>query len=500
MASLLISVACLFLAAAVACYFFFLYPPALKSNLENMLEWHLNADIQLGSAALHPLSGLTLEGIDVKRAPGQNRIFHADRIHISPRLRSLLRFRLQIKEIGLENAAITFLRDSKGASDWAGVLKESAAPGEGTPPTINLKNGRVTIGAHTLEGLNCELIPFPSQHTIAIRGSMDDPFWGAYRVQGSIDVRGETLTLSLDAKDLRLTKWWVRDFPLMGRSVWDRYRPEGLFDLTGTVNYSWGRGRACDYSLIFTAKDSSCKYLIFPVSSATGRIFIDPHSVVVNNLKGQLFKGAVEGFSIASIEAPFTYSSRYVFTDVDMADFLKDFNTDNAQLQGKASGAVSFQGDHSLGNFEGQGNLSIPNARLWKFPVILQIISKLQLKLWAGEGPPQNCTANFTLTEDGITFKKISLVSDVLDIYGQGWSSYKGDLKLVFYARPVSKTPILVADLLVQKALDSISGNIAQLEVTGTLSNPTITIIPLTPVTKNISDFFDAITHQRLGR
>lgn len=497
---LIIPVVCLLVAAAAVSYFFLLYPSMLKSNLKGMLERHLNADVQLGSAALHPLSGLTLSGIDVRRAPGQSPIFHADRIRISPRLRSLLRLRLQIKEISMENAAMTFLRDSKGVSNWAGALKGSAAPGEERPPAFNLKNGRVTIGDHILHGLNCELIPFPSRHTIAVRGGINDPFWGDYLVQGSIDAKGEILTLSLDAKDLRLTERWVKDFPLMGRSVWERYRPEGLFDLAGTVNYSWGGGRASDYSIIFTARDSSCKYLVFPVSHATGRIFIDPHSVVVNNLKGALFKGTVEGFSLASLEAPFTYFSRYAFTDVDMADFLKDFNTDKAQIQGKASGAVSLHGDHSLGNFEGQGNLSIPDARLWKFPVILQIISRLQLKLWAGEGPPQNCTVNFSLAEDGITFKEISLVSDVLDIYGQGWSSYKGDLKLVFYARPVSKTPIPVADLIVQKALDSISGNLAQFEVRGTLSNPAITVIPLTPVSRNISDFFDALTRQRLGR
>ncbi|MEJ2746001.1 MAG: hypothetical protein P8123_10015, partial [bacterium] len=314
------------------------------------------------------------------------------------------------------------------------------------------------------------------------------------------DSKNEVLAISLDAKDLRLTKRWVGDFPLLGRSVWDRYRPEGLFDLTGTVNYSWGRAGERDYSLIFTAKDSSCKYLAFPVANATGRIFIDPHSVIVNNLKGELFKGAVEGFSLVNLEAPFTYFNRYAFTDVDMAEFLKDLNTGKTQLEGKATGVVSFQGDHSLGNFEGEGNLSIPDARLWKFPIILQIISKLQLKLWAVEGPPQNCTFDFSLNEDGITFKEISLASDVLDIYGQGWSSYKGELKLVFYARPVSKTPILVADLIVQKALDSISGNLAQFEVRGTFSNPTITIIPLTPVGKNISNFFDALTRQRLGR
>ena len=492
--------ACAILAGAGACYFLFLYPPALKNNLKSILEQHLDADIHLGSASLHPLSGLTLEGLDVRRAPGRSAIFHADRIRIRPRLSSLLRLRLQIKEIGLENATAAFLGDPAGISNWAGVIKGDAPLRGGKPPAFNLKNGRVTIGTYTFEGLNCELMPFPSEHTIAIRGSMDDPFWGNYRMQGNIDVRGETLSLFFDAKDLHLTEPWIRKFPLMESGVWDRYRPEGLFDLTGTVTHCWGKTQKSDYNFIFTAKDSSCTYLAFPVSRATGRIFVDPHSVVVNNLRGELFKGAVEGFSLASLEAPFTYFSRYAFTNVDMAEFLKNLGTEEAQLQGKGSGTVSFHGDHSLGTFEGQGELTIPGARLWKFPVILQIISRLQLKLWAGQEPLQECKIAFSLAENGITFKEISLVSDVMDIYGQGWSSYRGDLKLVLYARPVSKTPIYIADLFVQQALDSISGNLARFEVTGTLSKPTISIIPLTPVSKNITNFFDALTRQRLGR
>lgn len=496
----LITMACAILAGAGACYFLFLYPPALKNNLKSILEQHLAADIHLGSASLRPLSGLTLEGLDVRRVPGRRVIFHADRIHIRPRLSSLLRLRPQIKEIRLENAAITVLRDSAGVSNWAGVLKGRAAPTEGRPPAFNLKNGRVTIGTYLFEGLNCELMPFPSEHTIAIRGGMDDHFWGNYRVQGNIDMRGETLSLSFDGKDLNLTEPWIRKFTLMESGVWDRYRPEGLFDLTGTVTYCWGKTQKSDYNFIFTAKDSLCTYLAFPVSRATGRIFVDPHSVVVNNLRGELFKGAVEGFSLASLEAPFTYFSRYAFTNVDMAEFLKNLGTEEAQLQGRGSGVVSFHGDHSLGTFAGEGELSIPNARLWNFPVILQIISRLQLKLWAGGEPIQECKIVFSLAENGITFKEISLVSDVLDIYGQGWSSYGGDLKLVLYARPVSKTPIFVADLILQQALDSLSGNLAQFAVTGTFSKPSITVIPLTPVSKNITNFFDALTRQRLGR
>jgi len=492
--------ACALLAGAGASYFLFLYPPALKNTLKNILEQHLAADIHLGSASLRPLSGLTLEGLTVRRAPGSGAIFQADRIRIRPRLSSLLRLRLQIKEISLENAAITFLRDAAGASNWAGVIKGKAAPTGGKPPAFNLKNGRVTIGTYSFQGLNCELISFPSEHTIAIRGNMDDPFWGNYRVSGALDRLQETVRLSFESRDLTLTEDWVRTFPLVGKDVWTRYRPAGIFDLTGTITYSWGNRRANDYSLIFTAKDSSCQWLTFPVTGATARLFVDPHSVVINHLKGTMSGGGVEGYSIINLSAPCTYFNRYSFNEVDIAEFLRDFQAGSHSLSGKGSGYVSFQGDHCLDEFQGRGELTIPRARLWKFPVILQILSQLQFSLWTGEEPLQECRINFSLSEKGFNLEEVSLMSNVLDIYGEGWAGYDGSLKLTCYARPVSKTPIFLADLLIQPALDSLSGNLAQFEVTGTLARPKLTLIPLTPVSKKITNFFDTLTRKRLTR
>ncbi len=496
----LIIAACAILAVGGACYLLFLYPPALKNNLKSILEHYLAADIDVGSASLRPLSGLTIEGLNVRAAPGRSVIFHADRIRIMPRLSSLLRLRMQIKELGLENAALVFKKDSAGNSNWARVLKINIDSREGKLPAFNLKNGRVTIGPYIFEGLNCDLIPFPSGRTIAIRGNMNDCFWGNYRVSGALDGKQETVKLSFEGRDLTLAEEWVTAFPLVGKDIWSRYRPAGLFDLAGTITYSWGDSHANDFSLIFTAKDSSLHWLVFPVTGATARVFVDPQSVVINHLKGTMFKGAIEGYSIINLAAPCTYFNRYNFNEVDMADFLEDFQGGAESLSGKGSGYVSFQGDHCLDEFQGRGELLIPGARLWKFPIIIQILSQLQYPLWTGEEPLQDCTIKCSFSEGGFKLEEVSLVSNVLDIYGEGRAGYDGSLKLTCYARPVSKTPIFLADLLIQPALDSLSGNLARFEITGTLARPKITLIPLTPVSKNITNFFDAITRTRISR
>jgi hypothetical protein len=183
-----------------------------------------------------------------------------------------------------------------------------------------------------------------------------------------------------------------------------------------------------------------------------------------------------------------------------MGEVLKDFQTTSGSLGGTGSGYVAFQGDHSIGTLTGRGELAVPDARLWKFPVILSILSKIQYKPGKQGEPLQDCKIVFTLSEEGFQIEQFSLASDVLDIYGDGDAGFDGSIDLTFYVRPVSRTPIFLADLLLQQAIDGLSQNVIQFNVTGTLANPKLTLVPLRPVSRNIINFFDALTHQRFGR
>lgn len=495
---LLILILLLSLAGGLACYVLFLSPSALKAHVRDTLEGYLAADISVGEASLHPLRGLSLRGLRVRNAPHGETIFEAGLVRVRPRWRSLLRFKMEIAELTMRDASLLFTKDNAGRPNWAGVLRGGGIPSGAKPPVFRLTGGKLVIGHYMLQGLDCDLTPFASQNLLAIRGTVRDPSWGDYQVSGHVDSTAETVRLTLEGRDLNITEQWVRNFPFIGEDIWRRYRPRGMFDLTGNVTYCWRDAGKSDYSLLFTAQDASLRYLAFPVHRATGRLFIDPYSVVINHLDGELCAGRVEGYSIVNLDAPQTYFNRYTLEGVDMAGLLRLFDTEGS-ISGRGSGYVTFQGDQSMDTFEGQGVLSIPGARLWKFPIILLMLSKLQFSLWTGEEPLQDCTIEFSLSKEGVTFKKISLVSNVLDIYGEGSANYDGTIALTLYARPVSKTPIFLADLLFQPALDSLSGNLAQFGITGTTSDPKLTVLPLTPVSKQIINFFDALTRQRVG-
>ncbi|MCX6356560.1 MAG: AsmA family protein [Candidatus Aureabacteria bacterium] len=495
--ALLIVFFALLLAAAVAYYLVF-SPRALVARVRSVLERHLAAEITLGSASLHPLHGLRLNGITVRR-PGAGVLFTADSLRVRPRLAALLRLRAQIAQITLRNAHLTFATDASGRSNWAGVLETQNLPAAGPPPVFRLTDGIVTIGAYTVRGIECDLTPFSSKNTIAVRGSIDDPFWGRYLVDGHVDTDTELLKLNLESKDLRVTRAWVRQFPGIGEDIWERYRPAGTFDLSGSVTYSWGTSSRNDYNLLFTTNEASLRYLIFPLTGASGRLFIDPHSIIINHLEGTLFRGSVDGNTLATMDEPSTYFNRYRFEGLDLASLASAFPAMGAAIEGIAEGSVTFQGEGARGTLEGEGVVTIPKARLWKFPVILQIISTFRYPLWSSEEPLQDCTMEFSLAPEGFIFHTISLVSSVMDIYGEGTVGFNGDLKLTCYARPVSKTPILFADLLLQQAIDSLSGNLAEFEVTGSVAAPHITVIPLSPVNRHIVNFFDALTNQRFG-
>ena len=488
-----------FAALAALSYGLFLRPAALKARVRDLIRQYLIADISLGSASLDPFSGLTLRGLSVRKSPGNELLFKADRILVRPRWTALARMKFQVKELSLQNADLRFDRDRAGRSNWEGVVAKTTAGGAGPPPVFTLTRGRVTIGGCLIQGLTCELTPFPSEKLVALRGTVDDPFWGSYTVSGSADLGAETLRVSFDSTDLHLTEGWITAFPFIGRNIWTRYRPAGLFDLTGNMALCWGSARTGDYSLIFTAKDSSCRYLAFPITKATGRVFVDPRSVIVNHLDGKMFGGTVEGYSIVNLDTPCTYFNSYSFEDLDIGALVRSIQPTVEGLRGSGSGYVTFQGDHCRGEVQGRGELAVTDARLWNFPVLLLVLSKIQFA-WPTRGEPaQECRIVYAFNGEVFRIEEISISSNVLDLYGTGTVGIDGEIDLTLYARPVSTSPLFLAALLLQPALDSLSGSLVQFRITGTVSNPFLTVIPLSSVSSKIINFFDTLTLKRFS-
>lgn len=491
----------LLLAVLVALFYaLFLRPAALKTRVREVLGRYLAAKIALGSASLDPFGGLTLKGIDVRTQPGDALLFRAERLRVRPRWSALARMKFQIGELDLREPDLRFERDAEGRSNWRGVVTRPPEAGGGPPPVFTLTRGRVTVGDSRIQGLTCELTPFPSEKLVALRGTVDDPFWGSYTVSGNADLGLETLRVSLEGKGLKVTEDWISAFPLIGRNIWARYRPAGLFDLSGTLALCWGAAGGGDYSLVFTARNASCRYLAFPVTKATGRIFADPRSVIVNRLDGAMLGGRVQGYSIVNLGTPCAYFNRYSFEGVDIGEFARKLQPGAEGLRGTGSGCVTFQRDQPRGELQGRGELVVSNARLWRLPVLILVLSKVQLAWPTGEEPVQECRIVYTFDRRGFRIAELGITSDVLDLYGAGTMGFDGAIDLTLYARPVSRSPLSLADLLLQPALDSLSGNLAQFRVTGTAADPALTVIPLTPVSNTIVDFFDALTLKRFSR
>lgn len=485
-------------AAAALSYILFLRPAALKARVREAISRYLAADVTLGSASIHPLHGLTLRGVSVRTPAGGEILFTADRLRVRPRWTALARMEFQIKELALQNPDLRFTRDRAGRSNWHGVIAETPRGTAGPPPVFSLTRGRLTLGDSLIQGIDCEFTPFPSEKLVALRGTVDDPFWGTYRISGSADLGAETLRVSFESRSLHVTERWICAFPLIGPNVWTRYRPAGLFDLSGSMSLSWGAEREGDYTLIFTARDASCRWLIFPVTRASGRIFVDPRSVIVNHLDGKMFGGTVEGYTIANLDTPCTFFNRYSFDDIDVGDLLRRIQPTAEGLRGRGDGYVEFHGDHCRGELDGRGELTVADARLWEFPVLLLVISKIQLAWPTGQEPAQRCRIVYTFTRHGVRIEEITLTSDVLDLYGTGTVGFDGSTDLTLYARPVTSSPLSLAGLL-QPAIDSVSGSLVQFRITGPVSDPALTVIPLSPVSTKIINFFDALTKERLS-
>lgn len=474
----------------------FLNPTALTTHTGEILSHYLDADISLGSARLLPESGLTLSGITVTLPDTAEPIFKATRIIIKPDWPALLRLKFRVRELRLHNVSLSCARLPSGEWNWTEVLRERPGRYDDTTPLLVIKNGAISIDGQRLRGLDCELTSFPSEYVLAVRGMIRDPFWGSYSMQGSINTNEKSFKMTFNGNDIFVSEEWIRAFPLNGERIWSHYRPTGIFDIAGSVFYERHRAEAPDFNLLFTGKEVSCRWLTFPATNVSGRLLVDNHTVIVSQLRGTLFEGRVDGYTLSHLKPPYTIAGRYRLEGINLTEFLSGHLSAKPLIRGEATGHIDFKGNHREKTFSGTGELTIPYAKLWKFPLILTILSKLQLNL-SREEIAQECRIKFSFSEKGIEYDEITLVSDVLDIYCTGHSSYEGELDLNFYTRPVSNIPLPFADLILQPALDSISGNLVHFKVTGTIDDPHLTVVPLTFVSKQIEKFFNSVSRGR---
>lgn len=213
------------------------------------------------------------------------------------------------------------------------------------------------------------------------------------------------------------------------------------------------------------------------VSDLRGRLVKSPTSSVMKleNLEAKAHGGRLAGFALVELTDPLRYKISLLVDGVRLEElFFPDGRTAStapAKMTGLLDGRIELM--EQAGDIESRqasGVLRVSRAKLYKLPVILDLLTVVFLAL------PQDTAFTegefiYHLRGNNLVFEEIHLRGVTLSLVGSGRMDMKTqELELNFLAGPPGKLPRLAG--LGEELLTGILREIMEIEVRGTLTKP----------------------------
>lgn len=239
-----------------------------------------------------------------------------------------------------------------------------------------------------------------------------------------------------------------------------------------------------------------------PVTSISAAVFAER-----NKVKGTLHQASVCGgfledgvFVLNSDGQGINYSGRIRLSDVQLAQLTACVLPGTEPKVGVVSGRIEWRstiGRSTAGGsgsgFRVDGEIHIEKGELHQLPLLMGLFPALQLRLPKREDLIRTADARFTVTNEGVNFDKVELISDDLQVTAKGTVSSAGalDLRLVTATRAKGGIPIISGALRV--VMGGVESELTRVRVTGTLEQPKYELSVLKPLTHPLRTLADAL-------
>lgn len=175
-------------------------------------------------------------------------------------------------------------------------------------------------------------------------------------------------------------------------------------------------------------------------------------------------------------------------------ELLKATPLRNKGLSGNLTAFLTITRNEETGFIPaGSGYFDICDANIWQFPFFLSILNVLDFAL-PGNAAVDEARMKYNISSNSFEITEMAFLSHAISLIGEGSMDLDGkNLDMVFVHRfgkeGFGQLPIFGG--AIQGLLDFVQGNINQIEINGTFSEPQVHIVPLKVISKPIMTIHD---------
>lgn len=212
----------------------------------------------------------------------------------------------------------------------------------------------------------------------------------------------------------------------------------------------------------------------------------------VYEAKGKIHGGEITAQMRVDLDDPITYGLVADAKGLHLNEVLRRmFKLKDDNLRGQLSGRLMMQGQGpDTSNLVGKANLQVREGKLWEVPLVLSLLKVFNLS-YPERTAFTDAVVAFEFYDRTVHVKRANLIGNAFSIYGNGVVKPNGDVRLSFstgWGRLV-----LPEVPLISPVVRGIQRQLVSVEITGTLSNPKLEVVPLVPVTAPMKGLLDGI-------
>jgi translocation and assembly module TamB len=347
------------------------------------LEEQYGAPVKIGNAevGLRASSVRHLELFEEGAAPGAAPWATFDDVRADVSLLSLVRGSDKVRDLDVSGAALTLRFDTEGHLRTRLPARKGKAV---TLPDIRLHHSRVTIDQEgrppfAMDSIEAEI--HSREGKLVLTGTVQDPRWGNWDLDGSLDPAGGPSSGTLRSAGVHVTQKMLEDLPFVGASVWQQVQAEGDTPVVFTLSYEPDLQRV-HYRVALDPQNARVHVAAIDLSAdrASGKVTIEDAAVRLEKVRGHTADGTIATDALLDFTGT---ADRLTFTinaeGLDLAQLPRKWKLPSqlqGHLTGKADLVVTIRDGQVRTSGEGQGKIT--DARVMGFksrPIQLRLYS-----------------------------------------------------------------------------------------------------------------------------
>jgi hypothetical protein len=353
--------------AAVGCAKLYLGSHRAAALVTNKLQDILGVPVRVGSVDVGIQGDSTLSGLQLYEADGQRPDtpwLTVQNVRTDLSLFDVVRGDTSPERVELTGAAVDLRFDEDGHL----LTRLPRVKPTGKPfPQLALHNARLTLDQQgrppmVIQGVDAE--GSDEGGTLSFHGTVKDPYWGDWTVEGSFKATEGQVLLNLHTPHTHVTQKNLKELPFVSPSVWQQVEIEGDTPVDLALRFTVGESGA-RYRLELEPKNTTVDVTSIKLHAeqASGKVIVEDRLVQLRDVKGRTAGGDIV---LPSADLDFrktTYDLRFDkirVSDVDLHKLPTTWNIPKPlqgplRLTGEAELRVQIQNGKAHTTGEGDG-------------------------------------------------------------------------------------------------------------------------------------------------